>query len=106
MKRTDMERRERELRRSIKKEAVIQRKSENFRAKNPAGYYIDELAAVFFYNDDQIFNITTEIKIVELIEEMKEDIPEKNWETILRKSVKKTGVKEKEKGFLELKALL
>ena len=46
------------------------------------------------------------MKIVELIEEMKKDIPEKNWETILRKAVKKTGVAKKEEGFQELKALL
>ena len=102
MKRTDIERRERELRRSEKKNMVIQRKGENFKAKNPAGFYIDNLSDLFFYNDDQIFNCTKEVKILELIEEMKKDIPEKNWETIIRKAIKKTGVVQKEQAFQEL----
>jgi hypothetical protein len=106
MKRTDIERRERELKRASKKEDVLQRKSENFKAKNSAGDYIDGLFELFFYNDDQIFNINKEIKIVELIEEMKSDVPEKNWETILRKAIKKTGVTQKEQAFQELKAFL
>ncbi len=106
MKRTDIERRERELRRMQKKEEVINRKSENFKSKNTIGGYIDELSELFFYNDDQIFNIQSEEKILELVEEMKENIPEKNWENVFRKSIKKTGVKEKEKAFQELKNLL
>ncbi|MDH4200230.1 MAG: hypothetical protein OEV66_07630 [Spirochaetia bacterium] len=106
MKRTDIERRERELRRATKKEEVIQRKGDNFRSKNQAGYYIDALFEAFFYNDDQIFNCTKEVKIVEIIEEMKKDIPEKNWETILRKAIKKTGVAQKEQAFQELKGFL
>lgn len=106
MKRTDIERRERELRRSEKKAKVIQRKGENFKSKNQAGYYIEELYSLFFYNDDQIFNCTKEVQIVELIEKMKEDIQEKNWETILRKAIKKTGVAKKEEAFQELKGFL
>ena len=106
MKRTDIERRERELRRSQKKEDVLARKTENFKAKNTVGQFIDELAQLFFYNDDQIFNCTTEIKIVELLEEMKTNLPEKNWETVLRKAIKKTGVNQKDQAFNELKSLL
>lgn len=105
MKRTDIERRERELRRSQKKEDVLARKTENFKSKNSVGYYIDTLFSLFFYNDDQIFNCSSEIKIVELVEEMKQSIPEKNWETILRKAIKKTGVNQKDQAFEELKAL-
>ena len=106
MKRTDIERRERELRRSQKKEDVLARKTENYKAKNSVGQYIDELFALFFYNDDQIFNCSSEIKIVELLEEIKEEISEKNWDNILRKAIKKTGVAQKDKAFDELKALL
>ena len=106
MKRTDIERRERELRRSQKKEDVLARKTENFKAKNNAGYYIDELAQLFFHNDNEIFNCTSEIKIVELLEEMKINIPEKNWDNILRKAIKKTGVPQKDKAFDELRSLL
>lgn len=105
MKRTDIERRERELRRSEKKAEVISRKSENFKAKNTVGGYIDELFSLFFFNDDQIFNIETEEKIFELIEDVKTDVPEKNWDNVLRKAIKKTGVKEKEKAFQQLKGL-
>ncbi|MES0490637.1 MAG: hypothetical protein ABUK01_11625 [Leptospirales bacterium] len=103
MKRTDIERRERELKRAEKKTVVQERKSAGFRNKNSAGEYIAGLAEIFFYNDDQIFNIQSEVKILEMIEEMKADIPEKNWETILRKAIKKTGVSQKEKAFEELK---
>ena len=106
MKRTDIERRERELRRSQKKEDVLARKTENFKSKNSVGQFIDELALLFFHNDDEIFNCTSEIKIVELVEEMKLTLPEKNWESVLRKAIKKTGVNQKDKALDELKSLL
>ena len=106
MKRTDIERRERELRRSQKKEDVQSRKSESFKSKNTVGEFISSFAELFFYNDDQIFNIQTEVKIYELLEELKQDIPEKNWDTVLRKAIKKTGVREKDLAYNQLKELM
>jgi len=106
MKRTDIERKERELRRASKKQDVLERKTTNYKSKNQAGYFIDTLASLFFYNDDQIFNCLTEEKILELLEEMKESIPEKNWETIIRKAIKKTGVAQKEEAFQQILSIL
>lgn len=100
MKRTDLERRERELKRSTKKVEVIERKSS--RAGRSIGQYIDDLAGLFRYDAEEIFNTTDDIEILELIERMKEDLPEKQWETALRKAVNRTKVKQAQRAVEEL----
>ena len=104
MKRTDLERRERELKRSQKKETLLQKKSSG-EAKT-IGDYIDELHSLFRYDDQEIFNTTSDVAILELFEELKTDYPEKQWENILRKAIKKTKVSQKDKAYNELMGLL
>jgi hypothetical protein len=100
MKRTELERRERELKRSAKKVEVQERKSG--RAGRTIGQYIDDLAAMFRYDAEEIFNTTDDLAILELIERMKEDLPEKQWDTVLRTAVNRTKVKQANRAVDEL----
>lgn len=104
MKRTELEKRERELRRKEKKEAVLARNDSPEYTK--PGVHIDLLFSKFRYDQEQIFNTEEDIEILEILENMKEYLPEKQWENVLRKSIKKTGVSNKEKAFSELQTLL
>ncbi len=90
MKRTDIERRDRDIRRTQKKEDVLQRKSHK-KGDMSVGDYINEFYTLF---------------LLELFEQMKSEISEKQWETVLRKAIRKTQIKEREQAFTELKTLL
>lgn len=103
MKRTDMDRKERELRKSQKKQ------ERNLRGPGEGlsvGDYINELSALFFHDENKIYNIDSEEKILEMLEEMQMDLDEKNWDNVLRKAIKKTQIKERDAAFNQLKALL
>jgi hypothetical protein len=103
MKSTDIARRDREIRRNQKKAEVIQRK-QGKRDGFTVGDYIKLLSEKFFHDAEKIYNIkSNNEEILLLIEEIKENIDEKNWDTILRKAVKNTGIKKKEEAFKELK---
>ena len=106
MKRTDLERHQRELKRSQKKEDVLRRKTDSKSSTKLIGEYINSLFSLFRYDSEEIFNINTDVKILELLENMKTELPEKQWENILRKGVKKSQVKQKERAVNELKKLI
>ena len=105
MKSTDMDRRDRELRRSQKKIDVLNRKQSN-KSEITVGGYIDRLHDSFFYDEEKIYNIKDNVDMLAFIEEMKENIPDKDWETVFRKALRKTKIKQKEHAFKELKFLL
>jgi CTP:phosphocholine cytidylyltransferase-like protein len=69
------------------------------------GEYIDRLFLLFRYDSDEIFNIKSDIKILETIEEMKVELPEKYWENVLRKCIKKTNIRKRDEAFNNLKEL-
>lgn len=104
MKRTELERRERELKRMAKRVEVLERKSS--RAGRTVGQYIDDLAALFRYDAEEIFNTTDDLDILELIERMKEELPEKQWETVLKKAVNRTKVRQANRAVKELSTFL
>lgn len=104
MKRTELERRERELKRMAKKVQVLERKSG--RAGRTIGQYIDDLAALFRYDAEEIFNTTDDLGILELIERMKEDLPQKQWDTVLKKAVNRTKVKQANRAVEELSTFI
>lgn len=103
MKRTDLARKERDIKKAIKKEERLQKGD---RAEMSVGDYINELHSFFFCDETKIYNIAIDDRIPDLLENMMEDIPEKQWETIIRKAVRKTGVKEKEPAVSELLSLI
>ncbi|WCL49203.1 LB_289 family protein [Leptospira sp. GIMC2001] len=102
MKRTELERRERELRRMEKKSKALEKGE---REVLSVGGYIDALFALFRYDTVEIFNTAEDVDILELLEDMKDDHPEKQWDVIIRKSVNKTKVVEKERAYEELREL-
>ena len=105
MKRTDKLRRERELKRAQKKVDRIQ-KSDSGNEELTIGDYIDNLYSLFFHDAEKIYNINQSEEILELLENMKDSIPEEKWETVLRKAVKKAQVKTREEAVKELQSLL
>lgn len=100
MKSTDLARRDREIRRVRKREMVLERKSQ--REDRSAGDYINLLSERFFYDNEKIYNIEQSENILMLLEEMKEDLPDKQWANVIRKAVKKTKVKQKDAAIKQL----
>jgi len=100
MKSTDLARKDRDLKKARKKQDVLQRKMK--KNDRSVGDYINELAALFFHDEQKIYNINTSEEILMMLEELKEEQPEKQWNNILRKAIKKTKVKEKEVALKEL----
>ncbi|QEN04888.1 hypothetical protein EW093_09275 [Thiospirochaeta perfilievii] len=103
MKSTDMARKDRDLRKARKKEEVLARKME--KNEKTVGDYINELNSLFFHDGTKIYNIEMSDEILDLLDEMKEELEEKNWMNVIRKAVKKSGVKEKESAITQLKEM-
>jgi hypothetical protein len=103
MKSTDLARRDREIKRARKREMVIERKGQ--RESRSPGDYINMLSELFFHDTEKIYNIEMSEDILLLLDEMKEDIPDKQWANVLRKAVKKTGVKQKDLAISQLAGL-
>jgi hypothetical protein len=111
MKRTDQERIERELKRREKHAKVGGDRAQDGDAPAPVrgtsvSDYIRNLVALFEYDDHQIYNTREDEDVLELLLNMKTDLPEKNWDTVLKSAIQKTKVEEKDLAFTELKALM
>ena len=104
MKRTDIDRRNREIRKAQKKQEVLERKGT--RVSRTPGDYIKELHDLFFFDTEKIYNIEMSEEILTLLMEMKEELEEKHFEPVLNKAVKKTKVKQKDEAIDALKLLL
>lgn len=104
MKSTDLARLDRELKRTQKKELVLERKTS--KSEKSIGDYINELYGFFFFDENHIHNISVDERIKDHIETMQLTVPEKDWEIIIRKAVRKTKVKEREEAVSLLKSLL
>lgn len=103
MKRTDQERIERELRRREKKERTLARRDGK---RNDAGSYIQDLFELLQHDGHQIFNTLDDENVLELLLDMKAELPEKQWDGVLRSAIRKTKVEQKETAFMELKSIL
>ena len=105
MKRTEMERIEREVKRSQKKEDNLQ-KRKNLQGNTNVASYIEELFSLFRYDQEEVFNTQKDVEILEIIEKMQAYLPIKKWDDVFKKAIKKTGVRNREKAFQELKELI
>ncbi len=105
MKRTELERIERSLKRDAKRSAISERRA---RSQEPhsVGYYIEQLYGLFRHDDNEIFNTQEDVAILELLEDMQSNIPQKKWNDVLRKAIRKSGVTQREKALQELRALM
>lgn len=105
MKRTDIQRKERELKRAEKKADRIASKGDR-KDDASVGAYIDRLHALFFYDETRIYNTKHSVEILEVLEEAKEAFDDQSLETIVRKAIRKSKVKEKDLAFTELMELV
>ncbi|MEM5947258.1 hypothetical protein WKV44_01750 [Spirochaetia bacterium 38H-sp] len=105
MKMNEIEKMERELKKSKKKQENLERKQQKKKG-NLIGDYIKKLSSLFFYDKEMIYNIPNNPDIENCIAEIQLEIPQEEWETVMRKAIKTTGVKEKEIAFNQLKEYL
>ncbi len=105
MKRTELERRQRMLKRVEKKTAAVERAIET-REPSSVATYIENLHSLLYYNDKEVMNIVDNIDILELFEQLKDDHPEKQWAAVVKKAVRKTGVAKKSQAISQLTTLL
>ena len=83
MKQTDILRRERELKRTIKKEIRLSRAGGG---DTPSvGEYISELSSLFFHDGTKIYNINRDDKILDLLEQLAQDHPKSSGITFFEK---------------------
>ena len=104
MKSTDIARRDREIKRSRKKEALLQKKAEQ-RDDKSVGEFINKLYSLFYHDEQKIYNLDSE-EIKELVAEIQITLPETKWETVLRKAVRKSKITQREGAFQQLKSYL
>lgn len=104
MKRNDQERIERELKRVEKRKKISERREE--RGPGDVGSYIKGLKSLLQHDKHMIFNTLNDEDVLELLLEMKEDLPDEQWERVIRKAVNATKVDEKELAVGELRSLL
>jgi hypothetical protein len=105
MKRTDIQRKERELKRAEKKAERISSKGDK-KDDTSIGAYIDKLHSLFFYDEERIYNAKHSVEILEVLEEAKSLFDEQGLETVMRKAIRKSKVKEKDLAYNELMELL
>ena len=99
---------ERELKRREKHAKVMGKRSDTpqLDGDKSVGGYIKNLFSLLHYDDQQIYNTRDDEAVFELMLNMKIDLPEDKWETVLKSAIQKTKVAEKELALTELKALL
>ena len=105
MKRTEIERIEREVKRVQKREEIAQKRKQSDATPSVA-MYISQLYSCFRYDENEIFNTQEDLSILEVLEGMQANIPSHKWDDVLRKAIKKAGIKKREKALGELKELI
>ncbi len=104
MKSTDINRIDRDLKQAKKKQELIEKRLES--RGGSIGDYIKKLGSLLFHDQKKIYNLKGNQQIKGLFEEMKEHLPESQWENVLRKAVRETKVEQREEAIRELLALL
>jgi hypothetical protein len=106
MKSTDIDRIDRELRRSRKKEELLEKRSQ--KSAMSVGDYIKKLYSMLYHDHKRIYNLPGNAEILKLFADMKNELPDKQWENVLRKAIRETKVpnEAREDAFQELSRLL
>ena len=104
MKRTDAERIDRELRRARKKQQILS-KVEARKERSAAGW-AQALLERLVYDEEEVFNTADDEDLLEVVLEMKEALPEKQWEPTLKKAIRLTKVAKRQESFEKLRPLL
>lgn len=106
MKRTDLERMERELRRKQKKDRLQSKRLGEFKDERGVRGFTDDLFDLLQYDDIQVYNADDDEEILELLLEMKEELPQKQWDVVIKKAVRMTKVAEPDAALESLRLLL
>ena len=107
MKRTEIEKKERELKRvEKKKQKNIGRPSgETETIDFTVSNAINSLSDLFQYDDQEIYNISHHERIHELMLQIQESFNDKQIDTVIRKAIKRTKIEQKQKAYNELRQL-
>ena len=101
MKRTELERKERDLKKQEKKLSKVSGES-----KGSVNDYIDRLFMLLRYDGTVLFNTSDDVNVLELFEEMKEELPENQWENVIKKAIRKTKLSERDAAIAVLVEIL
>jgi len=104
MKSTDINRIDRDLKQARKKQELLEKRIEG--RGGSVGDYIKRLGALLFHDQKKIYNLKGNEQIRQLFKEIKQHLPEAQWENELRKAVRETKVEQREEAFGELQVLL
>jgi predicted DNA-binding protein YlxM (UPF0122 family) len=104
MKSTDINRIDRDLKQAKKKQEMIEKRLES--RGGSVGDYIKKLGSLLFHDEKKIYNLKANQQIKGLFAEMKQHLPENQWENVLHKAVRETKVQQREEAFRELQVLL
>lgn len=107
MKSTDIDRIDRELRRSRKKEELLEKRVQKKDAMS-VGDYIKKLYSMLYHDTAKVYNLPGNAEIIALFAQMKQELPDKQWENVLRKALRETKVPgpARERAYQELNQLL
>jgi hypothetical protein len=106
MKRTDMERMQRELRRVQKREAIDGKRADVRDEKLSVATCAKRLCDALMFDEHAIYNAQDDEDVLDVLLEIKEGLPDKQHVPVLKKAVKLTKVKDMDHGFDELKNML
>ena len=104
MKSTDINRIDRDLKQAKKKQELIEKRLEG--RGGSVGDYLKKLGTLLFHDQKKIYNLTGNEQIKGLFADMKQHLPESQWENVLRKAIRETKVEQREEAYRELQALL
>ena len=104
MKSTDINRIDRDLKKAHKKQEMIDKRIEG--RGGSVGDYIKRLSALLFHDQKKIYNLKGNQQIKALFADMKQTLPQDQWENVIRKAVRETKVEQREEALQELLALL
>jgi hypothetical protein len=104
MKSTDINRIDRDLKQARKKQELNEKRIES--RGGSVGDYIKKLLGLLFHDQKKIYNLKGNEPIRQLFADMKQHLPEAQWETVLRKAIRETKIEQRDEAFTELKVLL
>jgi hypothetical protein len=104
MKSTDINRIDRDLKQAKKKQELIEKRLEG--RGGSVGDYLKKLGTLLFHDQKKIYNLKGNEQIKGLFADMKQHLPESQWENVLRKAIRETKVEQREEAYRELQALL
>lgn len=103
MKRNDLDKLNREIRRQQKKAKIANKRDES---AGDVKTYAQNLFNLLQYDENCIFNTREDEDLLELFLGFKDEIPEDKWEQVLRKAIRMTKVADKDSAYTELRAAL